>query len=144
MTCAIMSVIVAAGFIGFSESIMIQDAQSGADRIGYAVKEAKYFSRAKGVKTSLNFPVDANTFSISANGQAISGENRIDALSGNMPGDTRILINTCVGAMFDENGRLIDADGNNLYSECEITVGYANGPQKTIIIAGGAGNVDFR
>ena len=144
MTCTIMSIIAIAGFVGFSESIRIQDAEGGADRIGYAIKEAKYFARAKGVKTSFNFPVNAKTFSVLANEQAISTQDRIDALSGNLPGDVRILANTCEGMEFNENGKLIDADGNNVYAECAITVGYSNGPKKTVIIGGGTGNVDFR
>lgn len=144
MTCAIMSVIVAAGYVGFSESIRIQDVESGAERIGYAIKEAKYFSRAKGVKTTLNFQMDSNNFSVYANEQAISGDSRIDALSGNLPGETMILMNTCDDIMFDENGKLIDSDGNSIYSECAITIGYDNGPQKTVVIAGGTGSVDFR
>ena len=46
--------------------------------------------------------------------------------------------------MFNEKGKPIDADGNNIYTECAITVGYESGAQKTVVIAGGTGNVDIR
>lgn len=144
MTCAIIAVVIAAGFVGFSEAVRIQDAQGAADRIGYAIKEARYFSRAKGIKTSINCPIGASTFAVFAGEQVISEENRIDALSGNLPGNTKILVNTCEDIMFNENGKPIDTDGNNIYTECAITVGYESGAQKTVVIAGGTGNVDIR
>jgi len=139
-----MSVLLALGFSGVADSSKAQAAKSGAQQASYAIKRAKYFSRAKGVKTYFNFPAGSETFSVQAKNQVLTDENSFDAMSGTFPGEVVIIANTCPSLCFDVDGSLMDSSGDVVYSDCSITIGYSGGAQETLYIRGKTGNVEIK
>ncbi len=144
MAISILSVLLATGYLNFAGSVKDQQARRSAQSIGYAIKKAKYFSRTKGVETSFNFLQGSNTYSVNADGQEITSQSNYGALSGTLPNGIIIITNACPDFRFNMEGMLTDSDGEIIYNDCTIAVGYANGPQVTVLIRGRTGNVEYR
>lgn len=143
LTLMLISVLLGTGYVSFNKSIMDQNSKSAAEQVVLAVKKAKFYSRSKGIKTSLSFPAGSNTYSISADGETITNDNNFDATSGKLPKNIEILQNNCNDMNFYVNGTPIDSVGDRITNSCTIIVGYDEGPQKTITIRGNSGNVSY-
>lgn len=120
---AIISVLALTGFAGLSDTIKGQKTISGAGQVAYALKDAKYSARTKGVMTSV--------------------DTSIGIVSGELPGNVTVISNTCEGVYFDINGNIVDSSGLPVYNDCSVIIGYSGGPQKTITIKGKSGNVKY-
>lgn len=144
MTMAILSVLLSAGYLSFSDTARAQQARRSAESIGYAIKKAKYFSRAKGMETSFTFTAGSDRYLIQADGQEMTDQSNFDALSGTLPDGITIVGNTCPDFRFNAEGTLIDSSGDTIYDDCTISAGYADGPQVSILIRGKTGNVEYR
>lgn len=141
---SIMSILLTTGYINFSDSVRGQQVRRSAQSIGYAIKKAKYFSRAKGVETSFDFPAGSSDYTVSANGQELTGQNNYGALSGSLPDGITIVANACPDFRFNVEGMLVDSSGNSIYNDCRISIGYADNPQVNVLIRGRTGNVEYR
>ena len=144
ISMALISVLLGIGFNAFDSSIKDQNNHSAAEQIVSAIKKAQYYSRSKGVITSLSFQPGSNTYSISADGAVISNNNNFDATSGILPKNIVIIQNNCAGINFYVDGSPTDAANNPVTTDCSLTAGYIGGPQKTITIKGNSGNVTYR
>jgi prepilin-type N-terminal cleavage/methylation domain-containing protein len=141
ISLGLISVLLSMGFSAFDSSIKAQNSKSASEQIVSAIKKAKYYSRSKGVITSLSFPTGGNSYSISVNGIIISNDNNFDATSGKLPKNIEIIQNSCGDINFYVDGSPVDVSNNTVATDCSIKVGYADGPQKTITIKGNSGNV---
>ncbi len=139
----LLSVLLGMGFHSFDSSIQDQNSISAAEQVISAIKKTKYYSRSKGVITSLNFPQGSNTYSIIADNTVISNNSYFDASSGKLPKNVEIIQNNCADINFYVDGSPVDSSGNTITQDCKITIGYLSGPQKIIVIKGNSGNVDF-
>lgn len=137
----LISILITMGFSSFDSSIKAQNAQSASDQSASAIKKAKYYSRSKGIITSLNFPVGSNSYSILADGVNLSNNNLFDATSGVLPKNVVVIRNTCANVNFYVDGSPVDNNGNTITQDCSITIGYMDGNQKTLTIKGNTGNV---
>jgi prepilin-type N-terminal cleavage/methylation domain-containing protein len=143
ISLALISVLLSIGFNTFDSSIREQNSKSASEQIVSAIKKAKYYSRSKGVVTSLSFPTGSNTYSISADSEVISNSNLFDASSGALPKNVEIIQNNCDSINFYVDGSPVDSSNNPVTTDCSIKVGYTGGPQKTITIKGNSGNVIY-
>jgi prepilin-type N-terminal cleavage/methylation domain-containing protein len=143
ITTMLLSILLSMGFHSFDSSVQDQNAVSAAEQMISAINKTKYYSRSKGVVASLSFPIGSNTYSISADNVVISNSNFFDASSGKLPKNVEIIQNTCIDINFYVDGSLVDSSGSTIIQDCKITVGYESGPQKTIVIRGNSGNVDY-
>ena len=144
LSIVLLSVLLTMGFSAFDSSIKDQNTQSATEQIISAIKKSKYYSRSKGVVTSLSFPVGSNTYSISADGTTISNSDFFDATSGKLPKNIKIIQNNCATVNFYVDGSPVDSSNNPIASDCSIKVGYVGGSQKTITIKGNSGNVFYQ
>ncbi len=140
----ILSILLGIGYLTFSDSVRTQQAQRSAELIGYAIKKAKYFSRTKGVETSFTFTQGSGSYAVNADDREITGENNYDAFKGTLPNGVTILNNACPDFRFSVEGTLVDSTGSSIYNDCRLLIGYAGGPQSTVLIRGRTGNVEYR
>lgn len=143
ITASVATTLALVGFISFSESIKTQTVRNSAGKLAYAIKEAKYKARAKGLVTELTAHVNSDRFVFRIDGQDVTNETDFDALSGTLPEKIRIVSTTCGDLYFNADGTLTDSEGNVIYTNCSITVGYDNGPSETVSIKGKTGNVEY-
>ncbi len=143
LAVVLLSVLLCIGFSSFDNTIRAQNTQSASEQVVLAIKNAKYYARSKGTTTSLNFPTGSNVYSISADGQTITDNSFFDSTSGKLPNNIIIIGNSCTDINFYVDGSPVDSEGNSISENCEVTIGYANGPQKDITIMGNSGNVVF-
>jgi len=141
VTMSISCLLLYSSFVCFDKSIQQSNAKSAAEQVVSAINSAKYYARAKGVTTALNFPVGSNVFSITADGAAITNSSNFDSTSGTLPKNIKILTNTCNDLNFFVDGSPVTSNGTSITQNCVITVGYSGGPQKNITIMGNSGNV---
>lgn len=139
----LLSLLLGIGYSNFDNSVKNQNTKSSAEQVVLAIKNAKYYARAKGIITSLGFTAGSNTYSISANGNILTNNANFDSTSGKLPNNIIIINSTCGDLNFYVDGSPIDSDGNSITQNCEIKIGYNNGPQKNIIIMGNTGNVIY-
>lgn len=144
ISIVILSVLLTMGFSTFDSSIKAQNTQSASEQIVSAIKKAKYYSRSKGVITSLSFPVGGNSYSVSADGEVISNNNLFDAYSGKLPKNIEIIQNSCGTVNFYVDGSPVNSLNETISTDCSIKVGYDSGVQKTITIKGNSGNVIYQ
>jgi len=138
----ITGVLATIGFTSFSSSVKSQQLQNGINQIAYALREAKYYARAKGVVTTLNINPGNTSFNITANGETLTSSDHFDAFSGKLPDNIIIVSNSCPGLNFSVEGTFTDNSGNTIYNDCSITLEYNGGPQKTLTIKGKIGDVE--
>jgi len=143
LTTILLSLLLGMGFKSFSDNMQDQNVKSAGEQIISAIKKAKYYSRSKGVTTKLNFPVGSNTYSIFADDTNLSNSSNFDSTSGKLPENIQILSNTCTDLNFYVDSSPINSSYEVISEDCSITVGYNDGAQKTILIKGNSGNVDF-
>lgn len=141
VTALLLSIILTMGFKSFDSSIKDQNAKSASEQVVSAIKKAKYYSRSKGVTTSLNFIQGSNSYSILADGVNISQNTLFDSTSGTLPKNVIIIGNTCDSLNFYVDGSPVDTNGNVIKTDCSIKIGYSSGTQKTIVVKGNTGNV---
>lgn len=143
ITISLMSFLLVMGFQSFSVMINRQYSQSAIQQAGFAIKKARYFARAKGVTTKLNFPVGSNNYSIVAGGVSITNDANFDATSGILPDKTKILSNNCSDIYFYIDGTLVDSNNQHISTDCKISIGYDNGIQKSLTVYSNSGSVVY-
>ena len=142
ITVVLTGVLATLGFTSFSGTFKSQQLQNGIDQIAYALREAKYYARAKGVITTLNINPGNTNFTITANNETLTSSDHFDAFSGKLPDNIIIINNSCPGLNFSVDGTFTDNSGNTIYNDCSITLGYNSDPQKTLTIKGKIGDVE--
>jgi prepilin-type N-terminal cleavage/methylation domain-containing protein len=140
VTLSLISFLLVMGLTAFTSSTNKQYANEAALQINYAMKKAKYYARAKGLPVDLEFNQGSNTYALTSNDTAITQSGNFDATSGVLPDETEIIQNTCGDIYFNIEGKILSNDGNT-ENICHITVGYNNGPQKTLVINRNTGAV---
>lgn len=140
ITISLASFLLVLGYRGFGEMISAQTLKDGAQQITFAIKNARYYTTSKGVITRINFPVGSNNYSITANGNAITDSGRFDSMSGILPVDVKILLNSCDNLGFYVDGTPIDAGNQPILTDCTIKLGYKDSSQ-IITIQAGTGNI---
>lgn len=143
VTTILIGVLAIVGYSTLSSVNEQQNAKTGIDKIAYAVKRAKQLARNNGVIATLSFNVNSNKYDIKLDGVSIIDENSYGVTNGNLAEDITIISNNCYSMGFDVDGSLIDEWGYPIYYDCEIVVGYSDGPKETIKVKGKTGVVNY-
>ncbi len=128
------------GLTAFTNSTNTQYANEAALQINYAMEKAKYYARAKGMSVDMEFNQGSRTYSLICNDKTITQADNFDATSGVLPDETEIIQNNCGSMYYYIDGRIL-SDEANAPNICSITVGYNNGPQRTLIINRNNGSI---
>lgn len=141
VTLSLASILLVLGFKGFSDMISLQTLKSGVEQSALAIKEARYYATSKGVVARINFAVGSNSYSITADGKAITGNNNFSAMSGILPDKVKISSNSCGNLGFYVDGVPVDLSNQPILADCTIKISYNGTSEKSVIIQAGTGNV---
>lgn len=146
ITIAIISVILYLAFDTYSGSINTQTAKSAIKQVGFALKTARYYAKANGVITHVNFPIGSSTYSIDVNDVPITNVSDFGANSGVLPGNAKVVDNTCADVYFYIDGTplsAIDPEKTEFADHCSIIVGYEGGHQETLYLHAHSGSISY-
>ena len=143
LSIVLLSVLLCIGYNSFDREIRSENVKSAAEQIVLAIKNARCYARSKGITTSVNFQTGENEYSISADGQVITNNEFFDSTSGKLPKNVEIIDSGCNSVNFYVDGSPVDSGGNLITKNCDVKVGYEDGPQKDITIIGNSGNVVY-
>jgi len=133
VSMSLISFLLVMGLAAFTSSTNKQYANEAALQINYAMKEAKYYARAKGLPVDLEFLQGSKTYGLTSDDKQITQSDKFDATSGVLPDKTEIIQNTCGPIYYYIDGRILSYDVNTP-NICRIIVGYNDGPQRTLVI----------
>ena len=147
VTISVISVLAVLSYQSLASSIESQNATMAASQIMNALNKARYYAKTKGKSTFISLPTDSNEYSIEeADGTSLIQTYNIDGASGKLPGNTKILENSCGDFYFYVDGTPMYSVGDfldPLSSRCEIVVGNEDGLQKTLIINPHTGSIVY-
>ncbi len=143
VTLTIIAILLVTSLAAFDSFIDDQNTISAAQQAGFAIQKARYYAKANGVITNLVFTPGNKVYDIVAGSKSIVNNANFDATSGKLPGDVKILSNNCDEIYFNVYGSLVNSYNQPISNKCQINLGYPNGPQKSITIEPGMGNVVY-
>ena len=120
VTVSLSGVLLFAGVAALDNSIKKQSVKNAAEQFSNALKMARYYTKTKGVPTTISFSTGSNTYSITADDKDITTSTKFGSLSGQLPDGTRITSSSCSELTFDINGELIDLYGDPITYDCYI------------------------
>ena len=139
VTVSLSGLLMCLGFTSFVTLTKQEYSQSALQQVSYTINKARSYARSQGYDVQLIFNAGSNTYSIMANGINLVSNTNFDETSGVLPDTTKIISNNCSNIYFYIDGSLVDNNNNPLANNCQITVGYANGPQSNVIINANTG-----
>lgn len=149
---SILSIISLIGFTSYDSVIKEQNAKRCVEQSGYAIKQAKHYARINGVETKLEFDVGAEktinnkvygAYEIYAGDKLLTNEDSPDSFSGLLPQGTKTISNTCSDIYFYVDGTPLNSSGTPISSNCKITFGYDDQPQKSLTLVAISGNIIY-
>ena len=140
VSMSLIAFLLVMGLTAFTNLTNTQYANEAALQVSHAMKKAKYYARAKGLPVEMEFNQGSKKYALVSNGLQITQEGNFDATSGVLPDNTEIIQNSCGSLYYYIDGRILSND-ESTPNICRIIVGYADGPQRTLIINRNTGNV---
>jgi|GEM_PF-3193175 len=143
LAVSIISLLTVVAFANVNEQTKIQKANRAVQQSAWAIKQARHYARMKGVKTELIFDTGSTVYTINADGQDITNNSRMDALSGVLPEGVKVLNNACGNIYFDVDGSPVDSVGDVILNDCTIALGYDSNSQKNLTLKAISGNIIY-
>jgi prepilin-type N-terminal cleavage/methylation domain-containing protein len=147
ITVSVMSVMLLMAYKNFNDSVNSQNLKGTIQQVALAIKDARYYAKAKGDTTHLIFEEGATSYSVEdQDGNAITDSSMYGAMSGELPTGFSVKENTCGDVYFHPDGNPLSAinpDNIVLSSDCNITIGYDDTHTKSVTIHAYSGDATY-
>lgn len=141
----ILGVLCLLSFQGVNQSVRLQKATNGIQQVGYALNKARYYAKSKGETVTVIFSSNSNTYTIETDDHDLTDSRAIDGTSGILPSGIKVIHSDQSQIFFDIDGQPMSSMNPKMPISYvnRLTVGYENGPQKSLLITPVSGRIVY-